>query len=239
LVAGPRPQEIAIAEAELQQAEARLELAQITLNRVEPAVQQGAARAEELDQANNELKAARATLAMRQQNLSLLREGTRKEEIAAAQAQVREDEASAAALRRQIGELAITAPVSGTVEAIELRPGDLIGANAPALSIMDRDNLWIRAYVPENRLNLSIGQPLQVTVDSFPGRRFNARVSFVARQAEFTPGNVQTPEERSKQVFRIKATFEDGDEVLRPGMSGDVWLDPPAAPATAPAEARS
>ena len=72
---------------------------------------------------------------------------------------------------------------------------------------MDRDNLWIRAYVPENRLNLSIGQPLQVTVDSFPGRRFNARVSFVARQAEFTPGNVQTPEERSEQVFRIKATF--------------------------------
>lgn len=250
LRAGPRAQEIAIAEAEVRLAEARLELARATRERVEPAVRQGAARAEELDQAINELTAAGATLAVRQQNLSLLREGTRTEDIAAAEAQVREDEASVAALQRQLEELVVRAPVAGVVEAIELQPGDLVPAGAPALSIMDTGTLRVRAYVPENRLDLRIGQPVRVTVDSFPGRSFGGTIGFVARQAEFTPGNVQTPEERSKQVFRIRVTIDADDrDRLRPGMSADVWLDPAnapgsptaggAAPSTAPAaEAR-
>jgi hypothetical protein len=68
-------------------------------------------------------------------------------------------------------------------------------------------------------------QKVAISVDSFPGRHFAAHISFVARQAEFTPNNVQTPEERSKQVFRIKVTLDEGLDVLRPGMAADVWLD--------------
>ena len=75
---------------------------------------------------------------------------------------------------------------------------------------MDLSQLWVRAYVPENRMSLKVGDPVSVTVDSFPGEKFAARITFVSRQAEFTPGNVQTPEERSKQVFRIKVTLEAG-----------------------------
>ena len=101
----------------------------------------------------------------------------------------------------------------------------MAAANAPALSLMDLGNLWVRAYVPENHLNLQNGQKLSVTVDSFPGRKFAGHVSFVARQAEFTPNNVQTPEERSKQVFRVKVTLDEGLDVLRPGMAADVWLE--------------
>jgi HlyD family secretion protein len=90
--------------------------------------------------------------------------------------------------------------------------------------------MWVRAYVPENRLNLQNGQKLRVTVDSFPGEDFIGTVSFVAREAEFTPSNVQTPEERSKQVFRIKVELESGLDKLRPGMAVDVWLNRPVAP---------
>jgi hypothetical protein len=64
-----------------------------------------------------------------------------------------------------------------------------------------------------------------VTVDSYPGRRFQGTLRFVARQAEFTPSNVQTPEERSKQVFRIKLVLDDPDGLLRPGMAADIWLE--------------
>jgi multidrug resistance efflux pump len=90
---------------------------------------------------------------------------------------------------------------------------------------MDSSRLWVRAYVPENQLDLAIDQPVWVTVDSYPDDRFRGHISFIARKAEFTPSNVQTPEERSKQVFRIHVTLDEGLDRLRPGMSADVWLE--------------
>ncbi len=71
---------------------------------------------------------------------------------------------------------------------------------------------------------MSVGGSVQVTVDSFPGRRFKAHVGFIARQVEFTPSNVQTPEKRAEQVFRVKVYLDEGLDVLRPGMCADVWL---------------
>ena len=93
------------------------------------------------------------------------------------------------------------------------------------MSVLDTSNLWVRAYVPENRLAFNLNDEVTVTVDSHPNRTFRGRVTFIASQAEFTPNNVQTPEERSKQVFRIKVTLIDGLDVLRPGMPADVLLE--------------
>ena len=133
------------------------------------------------------------------------------------------------AIETQIAELTIRAPAAGVIEAVDLRPGDLVGAGTPAISIIESGRMWVRAYVPENHLDIQTGQVVDVSVDSFPGQVFRGRITFVARQAEFTPGNVQTPEERSKQVFRIKVTLEEGLDVLRPGMAADVWLEQPRA----------
>ena len=248
---GPREQEIAAGEARVRLAEADLVLAQENLDRLERLVPRNAATKEELDEAVTALRVARATLDVRQQELGLLREGTRPEQIEAARAQLEEAsqqwllrkngfrpeeiaearagvEASHAALQaveQQLAELNVVSPLDAMVEAVDLRPGDMISPNAPVLSLMDTSRLWVRAYVPENRLDLRIDQPLWVTVDSYPETRFRGHVSFVARQAEFTPSNVQTPEERSKQVFRIHVTLDEGLDRLRPGMSADVWLD--------------
>jgi multidrug resistance efflux pump len=248
---GPREQEIAAGEARVRLAEAELVLAQENLDRLERLVPRNAATKEELDEAVTALRVARASLEVRQQELGLLREGTRPEQIEAARAQLEEAsqawllrkngfrpeeiaeakagvEASHAALQaveQQLAELNVVAPLDAMVEAVDLRPGDMISPNAPVLSLMDSSRLWVRAYVPENRLDLSIDQPLWVTVDSYPETRFRGHVTFVARQAEFTPSNVQTPEERSKQVFRIHVTLDEGLDRLRPGMSADVWLD--------------
>jgi len=260
LKTGPRPQEIVAAEARVAQAQAQKELARLTQTRVKESFSRHAASAEEMDRANEEVKSAEQAIVVREQELALLKEGTRAEDIAAAEAQLRETEqalalakagyrkeevaaakaaadaakASLAAVEQQVAELAIRAPVNGVVEALELQPGDIVAAGAPVLSLVDMGSLWVRAYVPENHLDVHIDQPVTVTVDSFPNRDFVGRVSFVARQAEFTPGNVQTPEERSKQVFRIKVQLDAAArEVLRPGMAADVWLDKaPAATAT-------
>jgi multidrug efflux pump subunit AcrA (membrane-fusion protein) len=90
---------------------------------------------------------------------------------------------------------------------------------------MDKGKLWVRAYVPADRFALQANQQVRVTVDSFKGREFRGAVTYLARQAEFTPNNVQTPEDRSQQVFRIKVTLTEGLDELRPGMTADVWLE--------------
>jgi HlyD family secretion protein len=250
LQAGPRPQEIAAAEAEWKLAVAELELADQKLQRTRALLAQNSSTQEALDEAMAQWKVAQARVTARRQQLDLLREGTRaedlrhaqaqleeaeqawkllehgyrQEEIAQAEAALRAAEAARDAVQRQLAELQIVAPIAGTVESVELRPGDLVPANATALTMLDTSQLWVRAYVPENRLDLQLGQNLDITVDSYPNRTFRGKLTYIARQAEFTPGNVQTPEDRSQQVFRIKVTLQEGHDLLRPGMAADVWL---------------
>jgi HlyD family secretion protein len=253
---GPRDQEIRAGRANKQVAEHALTLATQNYERVANLVKKGAGTQEELDRATESLRVAQSTLIVRDQELSLLEEGTRPEEVAEAAAQLEEaeeawtlakkgyrqedidaalaarDAAQAAlavlAVRKQ--ELQIVAPVDGLVEALELRPGDLAPPGAPVLSVQDESRLWVRAYVPEDRLNLQLGQRLEIRIDSFPDDKFEGEVTFISPQAEFTPANVQTFEERVKQVFRIKVTFRisspEERQKLKPGMAADVRLPP-------------
>jgi multidrug resistance efflux pump len=243
-------EDIAAAEANLQLAKSEFDLATLKYNRTEALFGKNSASQADMDQATSELRVARATVRVREEELAKLKRtrpsdikeadakveearqewllhdhGYRKEDIARAEAAVETAQAALDAIERQIAELTIRAPADGVIEAVDLRPGDLVGANTPAISMIERGRLWVRAYVPENHLDVRIDQPVTVTVDSFGNRRFRGRIIFVSRRAEFTPGNVQTPEERSKQVFRIKVLLEEGLDVLRPGMTADVRFD--------------
>ncbi len=248
---GPREQEIRAARAKLALANAELVLAQEDFDRTKDLFGQGAASREQFDRATKELEAGHSRVEAEQEQLDLLLEGTRKEELEAARARQREalaawdlakrgyrDEEVAQAyaamnaaraamdvINRQIDELEIIAPVSGIVQAVNLQPGDLVGPNAPVISLLDTRHLWVRAFVPEDQLDIRLKQQVPVTVDSFPGETFTGEITFIAKEAEFTPRNVQTPEERSQQVFRIKVTLIDGLDRLRAGMAADVWLE--------------
>lgn len=252
LTAGPRPLELAILQDKLDVAEAELRRAEIEFQRVTELVSQDRAKQLELDDATRtrdtwaaraaearntlalaregtrteELSQARAALAEAEQALAMTQHGYRAEELAEADANVGAAKAAVAVIERQLSELRVLAPIDGVVEAVDLEPGDLIAPNAPVISILDPAELRVRAYVPAARLNLRNGDAVAVRVDGFPGRRFRAHVTFVSREAEFTPMNVQTPEERVKQVFRIKVTLDEGRDVLRAGMTADVLLEP-------------
>jgi HlyD family secretion protein len=251
LIAGPRKQEIDASRARLQVAQAEFRFATENFNRVQGLVNTNALTREELDRATEALDSARANVTLRQEELSLMEAGTREEDIREAKAMVeeaklawelakkgyREEEVAAAkaardsaiagiaAIQTRIDELSVKSPVAGSVEALELEPGDLVGAGAPMMSVLDNSHYWVRTYVPQRWMNLKLGQKVSVTVDSYPDEKFPAEITFISRQAEFTPSNVQTPEERGKQVFRIKATLREGLERLRPGISADVWFD--------------
>jgi len=251
LVAGPRPEEIKIVEEDLKRAEASQQFAKSEYDRLNKLREEGRAAQIEFDQAMRQFKVSQAEMGAAQQRLALLQAGTRKEEIAEAraalaetdealklmevgyrvedvakaQAQVAAAEAQVAAIQVRINDLVVAAPSDCVVEAIDLHPGDLLAPNAPAVALLDVSHLWVRAYVPESQLGqVRLGQKVPIRVDSFPGERFTGRLTFIAQEAEFTPRNVQTPEERSKQVFRIKVELDQGRERLRAGMAADVLL---------------
>lgn len=249
LKAGPRKQEIEKGRAALAAKKADLELAETEHARVMRLKKESTAAQIEVDRVERALKAARADTDAAEQDLKLLEEGTRKEDIAAAVSALAQSAAAAAlleagyrtedvaqaaamvaagrakvaALEVQVGELDVRAPVDSVVEAIDLRPGDLVSANAPSASLLDEARYWVRTYVPESQLGrMRLEQVMTVTCDSFPGEKFRGHVSFVASEAEFTPRNIQTPEERSKEVFRLKVMLDDGRGKLRVGMPVDV-----------------
>lgn len=249
---GPRPQEIEAARGRLRAAEAELTLARQNFERIRDLFESKAVARAEFDESSQKFEAANAMAMVRKEELALLEAGTREEEKREARARVEEarqawqlatkgfraeeierakaarDAAQAAlqVIREQKKELTIQSPVIGVIEALDLQKGDLVAAGAPVLSIMDDRRLWVRAYVPQNRVGLQVGDRVWVTATALDDQRMLGEITFISRQAEFTPSNVQTVEERTKQVFRIKVMLPKGVGSLRPGMTADVWLEP-------------
>jgi multidrug resistance efflux pump len=118
---------------------------------------------------------------------------------------------------------AITSPINGVVLERTIQAGESASAGAPLVVVADLNTLTLTVYVPENRYGqISVGHSYPVTVDSFPGEAFTARVSHIASQAEFTPRNVQTVEGRQTTVFAVTLDLDPSSGRLKPGMPADV-----------------
>ena len=158
------------------------------------------------------------------EDLRMLREGTRPEEIEAARAQLAQQERKLATLQQQRDETLVRSTVAGTVQSFGLRPGDIVAPNQTVAEILEPRELWIRVYVPETLLGLvRTNMPVKVRVDTFPNVWFNARVASIAGEGEYTPRNVQTRAQRAEQVFGVKVVLNP-DPRLKPGMAAEVDL---------------
>lgn len=163
--------------------------------------------------------AARTAAETRRQLLAELENGSRAEEIAAAEAALLREESRLAYLERQREEAVVRASADGVLQSLDLRPGDLVAAGQPVATLLEPSEVWVRVFVPETRIGLvSIGSPVAIGVDSFPGRVFPARVVEIGSRAEYTPRNVQTLDQRSDTVFAVKLAIEPSPE-LKPGMA--------------------
>lgn len=136
---------------------------------------------------------------------------------------VQQAEANLALLDTQLAKLTVYAPLDGVILTRNVEAGEFVQPGAIAFAMADLNNITITVYVPEDRYGkITLGQPAQVTVDSFPGETFNAEVIHIADQAEFTPRNVQTVEGRSSTVFAIKLKVTNSEGKLKIGMPADV-----------------
>jgi HlyD family secretion protein len=250
---GPRKQEIAQAKAELAAAVADLDNFERTFRRIEEVYKNGYQSKQARDDAENRVKLGKARVDALQERLSQLEEGTRNEEIVAAQERQLEAIARAKLLRTgsriedvaaaraelsaakaelerikvQIAEGEIKAPSDSRVEVMDTRPGDVLAAGKPIAKLLEQDQIWVRTYVPHSQIGrVQVGQKASIVVDSFPGKTFSGYVEQVAEEAEFYPRNVQSRSDREHQVFAIKVHIDAKDGKLKSGMSADVTLEP-------------
>jgi len=125
----------------------------------------------------------------------------------------------------RLGDLTADAPVSGMVLSRNAEAGETVAAGVAVYTLGDLDNPWVKVYVNETKLGMiRLGQKAQVFADTFPGKAYEGRVTYIASEAEFTPKNVQTQEERVKLVFGVKVSVKNMDDELKPGMPADVKL---------------
>jgi multidrug resistance efflux pump len=213
------------AEARMAQAQGGVEAADVQVTQAESGVE--AARAAAII-AQAGVETAEARLEQAQAGLDLLQAGARPGEITLLEAHVAQAEAllsnAQAALQVldvQLARLKLVAPVGGIVMERTVHAGELAVPGVPLLTIANLDEVTLTVYVPEADLGrVSLGQRVEVTVDAYRDR-FDGTVSHIASQAEFTPKNVQTQEERVHMVFAVKIRLENADHRLKPGMPAD------------------
>lgn len=210
VVRGPRSEEIRRARADWENADRNRK-------RSEALLRSGLASPQQYD-----ADAARAT--MLEETYRALARGNRAEDVAQARAQLAAEEGRLAFLLRQKEELTVRSPADGFVQTIDLRPGDLVAANQGIVTILEPSEIWVRVYVPEPRLGrVRLGDRARVFVDTFPDRAFPGRVVEIRQQAEYTPRNVQTLDQRADQVFGVKVAIDPTPE-LKPGMAATVRI---------------
>lgn len=145
--------------------------------------------------------------------------------VEAARMRVVQARAQLADIDAQLAEMQVKAPTDSTLEVLSVKVGDVLAGNREVATLILPQNLWVRVFVPEPWLGLmKVGERVRIRVDSFPGKDFEGTVEQINRHAEFTPRNVQTVEDRIRQVFGVKIRLENKEDKLRAGMAADVFF---------------
>jgi len=224
---GKRPSEIEAVEARLQQARAALTLAQKEFLRQENLSRSGATTPQELDRARSALDQYQQQAAQLDAELKTAQLGSRSDQIAAGQANVRALDAVLAKARWDLSQTRQEARQTGLVFDTLYRQGEWVAAGRPVVMLLPPENVKVRAFVPEMRIGpLHVGDGVRVIVDGLP-EPVAGRVSFISPQAEYTPPVIYSRQARSKQVFLVEAVFDpDVATNLHPGQPVDVEFGP-------------
>lgn len=257
MLAGARPEEIQQAEAAVSDARTQNGQAKLDWERAQTLYKNDDISTAQRDQAQSRFNSTAAVLKQAQQRLAMVREGPRKEEIAAQRAQLaraqaalkiaeanrleiarREQDLAARRseverARQQLGvaesqlqDTTVRSPVDGVVLVKSAELGEVLAAGSTVVTIGDIDHPWVRGYVRETDLGrVKLGQKVRITTDSYPGKAYDGRISFIASEAEFTPKQIQTRDERVKMMYRIKIEVDNRGRELKTNMPVDAEIE--------------
>jgi len=224
---GSRPEEIDQARAAARAADQRRAEAERDFDRAKQLIETDAISRQAYDQATLALDLARAVQVQAAKQLELVEQGPRQEQIAAQRALLQQAEAAVRTFDAQISRMTIRAPFDGVVTARAREPGEIVSPGSAVMTVLNRNDRWVRIYVPETRIGaVRLQGRASISTDSYPGKSYPGDVESIASEAEFTPKTVQTREERVKLVYAVKVRItDDPDNQLKPGMPADVQLE--------------
>lgn len=220
--AGSLPTDIVQSEARLKQTEADFARVKEDYQRQETLLADQVISQREFDVNKAAFISAEANLKQAQESYELLKGTIQEERVQAALAQVQEALASLAVAEKHLEDASLKSPLSGWVISKNREPGEVVQAGTPIVTVGNLKDIWFRAYIDETDLGkVKLNQKVNVTTDSYPDKVYKGLISFISKQAEFTPKNVETKKERVKLVYRIKVTLDNSELELRPGMPAE------------------
>lgn len=224
-LAGTREQEIKAAQQTMLDAQADMQQKKLDYDRAERLFSEDAISAQDRDLADTALKRSQATFQAAQQKYNEALEGSRKEDIAIAQANLKEADANLGMSRVNLDYTVLRAPTAGVITVRQAELGEVVVPGTPVVTLADLDHIWLRAYVAETDVGrVRWGQDAVITTDTYPHKQYHGRISFIASDAEFTPKSVQTYKERVTLVYRIKIDIDNANHELKPGMPADAHI---------------
>jgi HlyD family secretion protein len=222
---GARKEDIQQAEAALTQAEANLRVAAADARRTRELAKTGSATPKQRDDAEARLTVAEAQKSAAVDALDKLRRLARPEEIRAAEARLAQARAGADLLRKTIADCTIVAPASGTVTHKAVEAGELVNPGSTVVTVSALSSVYVMIYLTEVEVGrVRLGDPVEVRIDAYPDRIFPGRITYISPEAEFTPKNVQTKQDRVKLVFGVKVVIENPEGLLKPGLPADAVI---------------
>jgi len=232
LRAGYRYEEVEAAARDVDEAKAQVTLAETQLKRVQELFAGQVVSQDDVDRQRRDIDVARARLAAAEQRLRLLRRGYRPEEKEQAAAEMDRLEVQLEQRRLDLDRTIVKSPLQGTITEKIQEPGEYARPGSPIVSVADLAHLYVWVYLNTiEQGRLKVGDDVAVRVDAYRGRSFPGRVVYISPQAEFTPRNVQTAEDRVQLVFGVKVAVDNPDGALKAGLPADVLLkDAPAPP---------
>ncbi|MDQ7093156.1 efflux RND transporter periplasmic adaptor subunit [Desulfosporosinus sp. PR] len=240
LLGGSRAEELRRLEAVVDQANASVEalapslqLEESNLANDQKLYASGSISKQALDTQQNkydtikaQYEGAQASVNAAQASLDQAQAGYTQPTIQAQKAAVDMAAQSVKAAELNLSKLTIKSPLSGQVLYKQVEVGQVVNSGTTLVTILDPDDLSIKIYVPEAQLNKAkVGGVAHISVDSYPSKTFKGQIAYVSTQAEFTPKNVETKEERTTTVFEVKINITEGKDQLKAGMPADVTLD--------------
>jgi HlyD family secretion protein len=225
LVKGARSEDIRQAEAALEQADTALKTADEDARRMRELARTGSVTSKQAEDAEARLTVASAQRTAAAEALAKVRRLARPEEIQAAEARLAQAQAAADLLEKAIADCVITAPMAGIVTHKAVEAGELVVPGSTVVTLSELASVHVMIYLTEKEMGrVRLGDTADVVIDAFPGRPIPGKVTYISPEAEFTPKNVQTKEDRVKLVFGVKIEIENRDGLLKPGLPADATI---------------
>lgn len=186
----------------------------------------GAVSRQQYDEAENAVTVAERQLEAAEAALRLLEKGTREDQLAAQQEEVKRCEALVQQSERNVAYTELTSPVDGLVLTKNYETGEYVAAGTAVMTVADMSDCWVKIYLPSEMLGqISYRQQVKVHIDAFPDKEFIGRIDEISDQAEYTPRQSITARERANMVFYVKVRLDNDSFIFKPGMIADVILD--------------